>query len=99
MRHLVAILVDQLEWAAHLGLADALGRLGYPLALHPLLLALKVPHQAGAGDDEEQAGLPREGLPKGTEVSRRPRLRSQDDQQACLPRSDTGSWPPPPSCT
>jgi len=55
---LVAVLIDQLERAAHLGSAHTLCRLSYSLSLHALFLVLKVPHKAGAGEDEEEAGFP-----------------------------------------
>ena len=58
VRHLVAVLVNQLKGTADLGPAHALGRVGHPLALHPHLLTLKVPYQPGAGEDEEKTGLP-----------------------------------------
>jgi hypothetical protein len=58
LRDLIPILVNQLERPADLGPAHALGRLCYPLALHPGLFVLKVPHQAGAGQDKEETGLP-----------------------------------------
>jgi len=55
MRHRLAVLVYQLERSADLGLAHALGRFGYPLPPHALLLVLEVPYQASARDDEEKA--------------------------------------------
>lgn len=61
-RHSPAVLVDELKGAAHLGPADTLVGLGDALALHALLFVLKVPHQAGAGEDKEYTCFPREGL-------------------------------------
>jgi hypothetical protein len=69
VRHLVPVLIDQLEWAAHLGPAHTLGRLSYPLAFHALLFALEIPHQASGRDDEEKTSFPRKWLPGTSGVS------------------------------
>jgi len=61
-RKRLAVLVDQRKLAADLGPSDTLGSIGYPLPLHALLFMLEIPHQQSAGRDEEDAGLPREGL-------------------------------------
>ena len=55
-----ALVIDKLEGSANLGASDTLGSFGDAQTLHALLLVLEVPDEAGAGDDEQQARLPRE---------------------------------------
>lgn len=47
-----AVLVDQLERAANLGLPNALGGFGYPLALHTSLLIAEIEDKSHAGSEE-----------------------------------------------
>ncbi len=58
MRKAPPVMIHEIEWPAHLGLANALGRLGYAPALHARLLHAKVDDQADARDQEDRSGFP-----------------------------------------
>lgn len=58
----VPMLIQKLKGTADERLACALVRLRDTLALHALLLKLKVPYQATAGDKEKNTSLQRKGL-------------------------------------
>jgi len=56
--HDLPVVVFQLEGPAHPWPAHALARIDYALTPHALLLAVKVPHESCAGDEEEEQGSP-----------------------------------------